>query len=167
MGAIALAEAAQLLCKLSYNNIEDYEHYLVKRTFNELNNLSDIKFYVDEKLLGSVIPFDIKGFESKLTAEILADYYGIGVRSGSFCVYEFLRKLKGISRQEDFKISREIDEEITVNIPRLVRASFGLSNSIEDVDRFVDAIKDMVKKGPKYYIDNYYKNEKSGEWILK
>ena len=60
--------------------------------------------HVKKDKLGTVIPFEVKGFDSYLVAEILAQEYGIGVRAGSFCTYEFLRKLKNISNKKDKQI---------------------------------------------------------------
>ncbi len=99
--------------------------------------------YVDRNHLGSVITFDVDGLPAHQVAERLREDYGIGVRAGSFCTYELLRKLKGIS--DDEPIVQAIDRGDTSLIPSVVRASFGLVNQPEDVERFTQAVYEISK----------------------
>ncbi len=166
IGAIAIAEAIKIICALGYNKISEYESGIVTKTYAELKKIKEVKLYIPKSILGSVITFDLKGFNHYLVAEILANEYGTGVRAGSFCTYELIRKLKNIFSMEDKKIESEIDTEITKNIPGVVRASFSIFNSLEDVDRFVKAIQEIVKTRPKEYEKKYIRDEKTGRYSL-
>jgi ubiquinone/menaquinone biosynthesis C-methylase UbiE len=126
--------------------------------------IPQVKLHVKKENLGNVIAFDITGFDHRLVAEILASEHGIGVRAGSFCTYELMRKLKGILKEQDKQIAKEVDEGITKNIPGLVRASFALSNTPEDVEKLVEAIKEITLRGANFYKNIYNQDSKTGVW---
>ena len=165
-GAVAIEKSIQILEEIGFDNISKYEHRLVDYTLSKLSKIHGVKIYLSSKNVGSTIPFDIVGFDHRLVAEILAKEHGIGVRAGSFCTYEMIRKIKNISHNEDQIISSEVDHGITKNIPGLVRASFGLVNNLEDCNRLVKAIYEIIKRGPKNYSKKYFQDQKTGEWFL-
>lgn len=166
LGAIAIEEALKIMESIA-EEASEYEADLVKYAHEKLSKIKGVKIYVSPEELATVIPFEIEGISFKLVAEILANEYGIGVRAGSFCVYELLRKLKKITLEEDFQISQEVKRGITKNIPGLIRASFGLTNNYEDVERLVLAVSEISKKGEEHYTKEYEKEEKTGDWRKK
>ena len=115
----------------------------------------------------SLITFGIKGITPLLVAEILNYEYGIGVRAGSYCVYEFSRRINNTKLEEDNKIAEQVKCGITSNIPGSVRASFGMYNTIEDADRLISALKEISENGLEYYETKYTMNEQTGEWTPK
>ncbi len=167
VGAISIAKATEVLESIGYDRIHKYESDLVGTAFRGLKQVDGVEVYVSESELGSVIPFDIEGIDSRLTAEILRDDYGIGVRAGSFCTYELMRKMKGISDEDDQIISGEIDKGITRNIPGVVRASFGLVNSQEDVTRLVSAVDEITQNGIEHYSQMYERDTPTGMWMRR
>lgn len=167
VGAVSMASAFQVLEELGYENIQDYEHKIVHYAFTEMSKIPGVKIYILEENLSTVIPFDIEGFKSKLVAEILANDFGIGVRAGSFCTYEMVRKLQGITKEQDKQIGDEVDKGIIANIPGLIRASFALSCQQEDAERLVEALKEIASKGAEHYHSVYEKCLTSGHWIRK
>jgi cysteine desulfurase len=167
MGAIAIARAIQILEALGREQIADYERALVQYTFEKLQQISDVILHMSGNSIAHVIPFDLKGFDSDLVAEILAQEYGIGVGSGAFYTYEYIRKLKNISEQQDQIIAREVEQGITRNIPSILRASFAIYNTVEDCDRFIQAISEIVNYGVKHYLSDYSQNEINGVWQVK
>lgn len=167
LGAIAMAAATEVINSLGHQNIEEYESTLVREAADKLSKIEGVQLYVPQDKLGSVLPFDITGFSHYLVAEILAQEYGIGVRAGSFCTYELLRKMKNVSDEQDRIIAQEVDKGITRNIPGLVRASFSLENSPEDVTRLASAISEIAQQGPELYTSRYQQDTKTGRWSLK
>jgi cysteine desulfurase / selenocysteine lyase len=167
IGAITIAKAIEVLESIGSDKIEIYELSLVKYAYENLLKIPKVKIYLNPNYLGSTIPFDIEGFDSKLVAEILSQEYGIGVRAGSFCTYELMRKLKKINPEMDKKISEEVDQGITKNIPGLVRASFALSNTLEDAKRLVEAVKEISSRNTESYKKHYEQDDKTGGWKLK
>lgn len=146
LGAIAIAAAADVLNTVGYDAINAYESGLVQSAFTQLKRIPRVSLYVPEQHLGSVLSFDIEGIPAKSVAQRLREEYGIGVRAGSFCTYELLRKLKGITDAEDRQIVEAIDRGDASFIPSVVRASFGLVNQEQDVERFCEAIYDISRQ---------------------
>ena len=165
MGAIALEQAIIELHNLG-QKIHDYEHALVGKTIQGLKKIKGVKIYLKE-LHGSVIPFDINTMPSKLVADVLANEYAIGTRSGSFCTYELIRKLKNIPASDEVKIERQIDEGIITDIPSIVRASFSIYNRPDDAKRFLAATKEIASKGMQYYNARYEMDKRTGDWRPK
>ncbi len=99
---------------------------------------SNINILVSDRQLSTVIPFTIKGQDSNAIAERLNSEFGIGVRAGSFCAYNVVRNLLGI--KDDSKIVAAVEKGDTSLVPGIIRASFGLGNTKDDVDRFIDAV---------------------------
>lgn len=166
-GAIAIAKAAEILEIIGYERIHEYEANVVGTAFRALKQINGVEVYASESELGSVIPFDIVGMDSRLTAEILRDDYRVGVRAGSFCAYELMRKIKNISNEQDQRITEEIERGITRNIPGVVRVSFGLVNSEEDVARLISAVSEIAHNGMDYYSRMYIQNDTTGVWIKR
>jgi selenocysteine lyase/cysteine desulfurase len=75
-----------------------------------------------------------------LTAAILNYEGGVGVRNGCFCAHPYIKLLIGVGEKE----SREIEEQILQgdrsNLPGAVRASFGMYNTLQEVDLFIDIL---------------------------
>ena len=64
-----------------------------KGAYDYLMKNPHIELYVSDDHLNTVIPFNIRGRDSVEVAEELNRRFGIGVRAGSFCVYNVVRKL--------------------------------------------------------------------------
>ncbi len=167
MGAIAIAKAIQIIEALGRDRIAQYEHSLVEFTFTWLQLIPGVKVHIPREHLAHVIPFDIDGFDGRLVAEILAQEYGIGVRAGAFCTYEYIRKLKNVSDEQDCEIAKEVDKGITRNIPSIIRASFAVYNTLEDCNRFLKAISEIARNGFAHYLPYYEQDEITGVWTVK
>lgn len=63
-------------------------------------------------------------------------------RAGNFCVYQAVRKMLGVTDKELLPLAKEgrWDE-----LPGVVRASFGLQNTMSDAKRFVKAVKKIAE----------------------
>ncbi len=146
VGAVAIATALDVFESLGYDAIEQYESSLVLDAFDQLQQINGVRMYVSREHLGSVLSFDLEGISAYQVAEKLREEHGISVRAGSFCTYELLRKLKGISHEEDTRIAHDIDQGDLSQIPTLVRASFGLMNRPEDVHRLISAVYQIASE---------------------
>lgn len=138
VGAVAMAIALKKLKEIGVEKVEVYETGLTKIVYEELKKNPKVNILVKEKHLGTVIPFVVKGKDSNTVAERLNNEFGVGVRAGSFCVYNVVRNLLGI--KDDSDIVEAVKRGDTSVIPGIVRASFGLCNTREDVERFLKAI---------------------------
>lgn len=88
-----------------------------------------------------VIPFNVDGISYETVADRLSYIRGIGVRQGAFCAHTYVRRLLGIS-----------DEGAQALLQRdckaagMVRASFGLYNTCEEVDEFLNTMEFMINR---------------------
>jgi len=144
VGAVAMSLALQKLSDIGLDNIKKYEHGLTQKLFDYMKKNSKIELFVSQKHLNTVIPFRIKDMDPIETAEKLNNNYGIGTRAGSFCVYHVVRKLLNI--KDESKIIFSVKSGKTDKIPALVRASIALCNTEADINRMIDALKDLTAK---------------------
>lgn len=142
IGAVSLALALTKLKEIGLENIEKYEKYLTKKLFDFMKSNQKIELFVSEKHLNTVIPFRIKGMNSVEVAERLNKDYGIGTRAGSFCVYHIIRKLLKI--EDESEIVASVKNGKTDKVPSLIRASIGLCNTEDDIDRMIEAINEIT-----------------------
>ncbi len=142
IGAVSMAIALKKLSEIGLEKIFEHEHKLTKMAFDYLKSNPNIEVYVNEKHLNTVIPFNIKNLPAIDVAERLNSEFGIGVRAGSFCVYQVVRKLLGI--KDERGIIESVKKGNTNKIPKIIRASFALCNTEQDVVRFIQAMKELT-----------------------
>jgi cysteine desulfurase/selenocysteine lyase len=166
VGAVALAAAANQLSKVGYKNIVQHEAELTEHALTQLAKLPKVNVFGDsdpkhsDKRLG-VIPLEIEGISHFKVAAILGHEFGIGVRSGCFCAHPYILHLLHISPEESINVRENMLSGDRRDMPGLIRASFGLYNTIEDVDQFVEAIN-KITLGE--YTGNYSQDIASGEY---
>lgn len=144
VGAVAIMSALNKLSKLGLENIAKYEKGLTAKAFAALQKNKHVKLFVSARHLNTVIPFNIIGKKPEKVAAVLNNQFGIGVRAGSFCVYNVVRKLLKIKNET--KIIKDVKNHKPQAVPGFVRASFSLCNNLEDVNRFIYAVNEITKK---------------------
>jgi len=138
VGAVAMAVALRQIQSIGVDNIEEYETSLARQAYDELVKIDRVKLLVKPEHLSTVIPFIIEGQDSRAAADRLNREFGVGVRAGSFCVYDMVRDLLKI--KDESKIVEAVSHGDTSLIPGIIRASFALCNDTEDVARLVKAV---------------------------
>lgn len=142
IGSVTMALALMQLKKIGIDKVNHYESMLTNKLYDALKKNQNVEMFVRKEKLGTVIPFRIKNMDSNEVAERLNSEYGIGVRAGSFCTYHVIRKLLGI--KNDSSIIDAVRHGNTKTIPALIRASIGLCNTQEDIDRLIKAINKIT-----------------------
>ena len=153
-GAVILACALEVLDRLGMEKIFQQEQSLVERVIKNLSACPDLKIYGDinsSRRVGS-IAFNITGMDHGLVAALLNDYYGIAVRNECFCAHPYVKEML---KEELFSLDIEADSDeeelFLVNLKRgMVRASFGLYTTAEDIAALGDALRDIVEKREHY-----------------
>ena len=84
--------------------------------------------------------FIVEDTPHALVAARLSAEFGIGVRHGCFCAHPYLLRLLGLSTAEVLAYREAVLVGDRRAIPGAVRASAGLSTSLADVDRLLDAL---------------------------
>jgi len=159
IGSIALASAIGTLNKIGMANVECIEKKLTSYAISKIKSIPNIEIYSDtskcvDKV--SIIPFNICGMHHALVAKILSYEWGISVRSGCFCAQPYMVKLLDISNE--FLIKRLKNPELYH--PGMVRISFGLYNTYEEIDILAYALEKISSKRD-YYIIKYENMKKT------
>jgi cysteine desulfurase/selenocysteine lyase len=169
VGAIAFAASLRELQKIGMDAIVSHEQKLVAYAVKELKKIPKVTVYgaTNEQDLPQrtgVVSFAVQDVNHALVAEVLAAEYGVGVRNGCFCAHPYVIDLLGINPEQlsQIKISKTSDEHDP--IPGLVRMSFGLYNSIDDIDRALQGIQAIVKGS---HNQDYKFNPATGCYDLK
>lgn len=156
VGAVALAEAITILRTVGMNTITTHEQELIEYATSAMKSLPGIQLYGPAKepwQKVGVIPFNVVGLDHSLVATIMSTEGAIGVRNGNFCAQPYMRRLLNVTPEEEKeKRSSRCD---TPTLPGMVRASFGCYNNREDVDRFIEMLRRIVRREflGKYTID--------------
>ncbi|KAA3647026.1 MAG: aminotransferase class V-fold PLP-dependent enzyme [Chloroflexi bacterium] len=168
-GAVALAAAIRELKNIGMDAVAAHEAELTEHALTRMAENPNIKVYADAKperaasRLG-VIPFQIEGMDHFLVAAILGHEFGIGVRNGCFCAHPLILHLLGLSEEEANQVRDDMLEHNKAAMPGLIRASFGLYNTTEEVDILVDALE-KIANGE--YDGEYKQDVPTGEYTPK
>ena len=101
-------------------------------------NYGDVESYDDRLGIGV---FNIEYAYHQVVAEKLAKIYGISVRQGWFCAHPYCRRLMHISE----KTATNFIYDERVKMPGMIRVSFGIYNTKEEVDYFLEAVEKISK----------------------
>ena len=166
VGAIALAAAANKLMSIGMENVAAHEAELTAHALRRLTEVDGIRLFGDQDPANAatrlgVIPFQLLDVDHFKVAAILGHEFGIGVRNGCFCAHPLILHLLGVGEEESQRVREEIINHKRDRMPGLIRASFGLYNTKEDVDAFVEALK-AISTGA--YSGSYVQDVASGEF---
>lgn len=166
VGAIAMAAAAAQLEAIGMETVAAHEAELTAYALQRLVEIPGIHIYGDpnpqtaDQRLG-VIPINLEGMPHFLVAAILGHEFGIGVRNGCFCAHPYLLHLLGYDENEAERIRQQMITGDRRNAPGMVRISFGLYNTLSDIDRLMDALH-AIRTGR--YQGQYVQDTTSGEF---
>ncbi len=154
-GAIGLATAIDVLDRIGMQEIFAEEEQLVQIALDKLQKIRGILIYgeLDYKICprAASISFNIKGMDHGLTAAILNDYHNIAVRNECFCAHPYVKEM---ILDDLLEATETVDEENFEDAFKLksgmVRASFGLYNSISDIDALEKALIDITENTESY-----------------
>jgi cysteine desulfurase/selenocysteine lyase len=122
-GGVGLMEAVRYLRKLGMGNVKAHECTLTEYAMQRMQECQKVKIYgpKDVSIKCGIIPFNVEGLNSHDVALFL-DNYGIMIRSGFHCTQPL---------HEIFKLKSS------------ARVSFYIYNIREEVDRFIEVLKEI------------------------
>ncbi len=167
VGAVALAAAIKQLQSLGMAAVAEHEAELTEYALQRLGALPSIELLGDpdparaRQRLG-VIPFNLRGVPHFLTAAILGYEFGIGVRNGCFCAHPYILHLLGLTPEQTERVRDDMLAHDRSEMPGLVRASFGLYNTLEEIDAFAAALE-KIARGE--YHGRYHQAKASGDYV--
>lgn len=125
-GAVGLDAAVKYLENLGMDNILNHEKTLTKYAVERLKECSKVTLYGPSDLSKKcgIIPFSVKGMSSHDVA-LFCDNFGIMMRSGYHC-------------------AQPLHQQI-LKLHSSARTSFYLYNTLEEIDRFIEVLKELDK----------------------
>ena len=152
IGAYSIASACKALTEAGWDALVAREQHLITRVRAGLAEVPEVRvlsLFGDDAPRVGVLSFVVEGWNSSHFAAALSAEYGIGVRDGLFCAHPLVRTLLG----GDPRIQGECGApgaapgEKSLNA---VRVSFGAGTPDEHVERFVDAVRELVRDGARW-----------------
>ena len=168
VGAVAFATALKTLDEIGMSAIAKHERHITAYALRRLKEVPGMQLYGNTGSSDSsdrlgVIAFNIGDLSHFLVAAILSDEWAIAVRNGCFCAHPYVMHLLDIPGSMVRQVRTEILEHRKNHMPGLVRISFGIYNTIEEVDILVEALKTIAAKK---FSKNYEQDIASGEFYL-
>jgi selenocysteine lyase/cysteine desulfurase len=145
VGAVALAAAIKALQSIGMDAIARHEAELTAYALQRLAQVEALRLCGDadpratSHRLG-VIPFNLGPFPHGWVAAVLGTEFGIGVRNGCFCAHPYLARLLGVKPGDAARLRADLRSGDRTRMPGLVRISFGMYNTLDEVDVLVDAL---------------------------
>ncbi len=120
---IALGSAIDYISNIGMENIHRKEQDLLNYATQRMNEIPDLQIIGTAADKGAIISFIIKGTHP-LDIGTLLDLRGVAIRTGHHCAQPTMRHF---------------------NLQGTARASFGLYNTKEEIDQFIEALKESIK----------------------
>lgn len=142
LGVVALVAAMETLSGIGMKTVFKQEERLLHYTQKKLEKIPGVELYAPltaSPRIG-VIPFNIVGKHHEEVAEAFSQEGGIAVRNGCFCAQPYVQKLLRITDRDMEKV---INNPLQPH-PGMVRISFGLYNTFEEVDQMLAILQGIV-----------------------
>ncbi|MEB8337051.1 aminotransferase class V-fold PLP-dependent enzyme [Streptomyces endophyticus] len=152
IGVYSIASACKALTEAGFKNLVAREQYLIGKVQEGLAAVPEVKvlsLFGDDAPRVGVLSFVVDGWNSSHFAAALSAEYGIGVRDGLFCAHPLVRTLLGSDPQQQGECGapEAAPGEKSLNA---IRVSFGAGTPDEHVERFVSAVKELVRDGARW-----------------
>lgn len=166
LGLFALAAAIRIYERIGLEQIAAHEAELtgcLLRGLREIPGLAVFGCDDSDDLVDrlGVVTFIIEGIAHQLVAAVLSYEHGIAVRSGCFCAHPLIKHLLGVTQEEEAGLEQKIRQGDRRFVPGAVRASIGLHNTAEDVERLLEALRAVAARR---WQGKYEQDETTGEF---
>jgi cysteine desulfurase/selenocysteine lyase len=121
-GVVAFGEAIRYLEDMGVEAVAEYEHQLLVYATEKMMAIPGMVIYGTQAGKSGVITFNVEGIHS-FDLSTMLDKMGIAVRSGRLCADPVMQHY---------------------NVSGTIRISFAVYNTMDEVDRFIAALKKLV-----------------------
>jgi len=138
-GIVGMLKAFDVLDFISFPYIQEHEQLLLRQALNGLNAIPEVIVYGDSDDIGDrigILIFSIEGIGSDYVADRLAADYGIITSNSDFFCPSYVQIIQEMSGY--------------IVAPGVIRISFGIYTTEEEVEYFIKAIREIVA-GIAYY----------------
>ncbi|WP_064456254.1 aminotransferase class V-fold PLP-dependent enzyme [Streptomyces hygroscopicus] len=152
IGVYAIASACKALTEAGFEGLVARERQLIATVREGLAEVPEVRvlsLFGDDAPRVGVLSFVVDGWNSSHFAAALSAEYGIGVRDGLFCAHPLVRTLLDSEPDEPGECGapEAAPGERSLNA---IRVSFGAGTPDEHVERFVRAVKELVRDGARW-----------------
>ncbi len=161
------ALAIDLKDSMGVDLIAARERELMGRVLSFMEKIPEIHLLgsgKDERI--GVASFYVEDIHHNLVVRLLNDRYGIQVRGGCSCAGTYGHFLLNVTKPQSRQIADMIDHGDLSRKPGWVRISFHPTMTDNELEYILDAL-DLVIKNRKEWSEDYYYDNKSGEYIHK
>lgn len=169
-GAIALAASLYALSKVGMDLVAEEECQLIEYALSRLGEIEDVVIYGETDChvcqRAGAIAFNVRDLDHGLVAAALNDYFNIATRNECFCAHPYVREMITYSLSENTEHISDEDLGDYAELRRgMVRASFGIYSTREDVDQLAAALKHIAEN--KAYYESQYERLPNGDYKHK
>ena len=122
-GPIALHAAMDYLDAIGRQRIFEHDQALAQRAVERLSEIPSIRIFGPKQERGGLVSFVLPGVHAH-DVITLADHHGIALRGGHHCTQPLMKKL---------------------GVPSTARASFYFYNTLDEIDRLIEALRDIQR----------------------
>ena len=152
IGAIALHAAIDQFNEIGWEQIIQHDRVISQAMYEGLRAIPGIQVLGPDRSenleLLAVATFVVDQMHHGLVAARLSAEYGIGIRHGCFCAHPYLVRLLGLSEAQIMEYRSQVQMGDRSNMPGALRVSGGLSTTLDDVNRFLEALGAIISGGP-------------------
>lgn len=120
---MGLGAAVDYLSDIGLDNIAAHEHQLLEYATKQMEEIEEVTIIGTAKEKGAILSFIVNGVHP-LDIGTMLDLRGVAVRTGHHCAQPTMQHF---------------------GVEATTRASFGLYNTVEDVDSFISALKEVIQ----------------------
>ena len=142
-GVVGMAKAMEVLQEVGFDAISEHEQKLNRRLIDGLKKLDNVIIYGDTENIEDrvgVVTFNFEDINSYVLAQQLANSKAVATRRGAFCAHPYVWRMMGISDEQAKTYENCMDR----NTPGMIRVSFGIYNTEEEVDRFLEVLSSLL-----------------------
>lgn len=163
IGAVALHAAIDAIETIGFPAIEDHDTLIASHLRRGLKSVPGVRLLGPSVEVDTlpVASFVVAGVPHALVAARLSAEFGIGVRHGCFCAHPYLVRLLGIKGGSLERFRAMARERERAELPGAVRASAGLTTTIEEVARLLSAVRTIASSPAPL---EYEMDARTGEW---
>ncbi|MEH1969551.1 aminotransferase class V-fold PLP-dependent enzyme [Nostoc sp.] len=171
VGIVTLASVLEVLDRIDMTNIFEKEQRLMTDAIAKLQSVPNLEIYgyQSSPSYGRVgaIAFNLEGLDHGLVAAVINDEHNIAVRNGCFCAHPYVRTLlKKSLWQIDLSEMSDEEAEYLINLKKgMVRASFGLYTTEEDITALIDGLQMLATNGDE--IRSLYLSQMDGSYVRR
>ena len=148
-GVVGMGKAMEILKEVGFDAIQAHEQVLIRRMIDGLKQFDHVVIYGDTEDISDrvgVITFNFTDINSYVLAVKLTELGGVATRRGAFCAHPYVWRLLGIP-DEDLERYEDCGDSGT---PGMIRVSFGIYNTEEEVDEFLRVLAEAIPAAKAY-----------------